>query len=546
MLKTINMQGLGAKTLIALFASALPALVVAMILGVTLVTTVDQAQGDFEKATLAARRLTDVRVLVEKEQAFIGRLPSELDLVRINQYAQEIAAIGQRIEIEIAALASDKSIVSTEVLGGIRAARQKMKEVAGKVVDAAKSFSQTTARELVNGLFEEAGRTLVVHLDTVGLNVYVVVDRAQSRLRASALNAWRLTPLGLGGALSMVAFGVWFIRRNVIRPIVEITSVTQEAAGGAKNVSVPHSSRHDEIGALSRSIRVFQKAMDDVIQMSSSMQKAGIQVGSAVTEIAATSKQQQATASEIAATTIQIGATSKEISATSKELAKTMSEVSAVAEQTAALANSGQAGLTRMEKIMPQVMEAARSINGKLAVLNEKAANINQVVITITKVADQTNLLSLNAAIEAEKAGESGRGFAVVASEIRRLADQTAVATFDIELIVKEIQSAISAGVMGMDKFSEEVRQGMQDVQQVGGQLSQIIEQVQVLVPRVEAVNEGMQAQATGAEQISEALLQLTEAAQQTAESLQQSTSAIDALNQVSGNLRSSVLKLAA
>ena len=120
---------------------------------------------------------------------------------------------------------------------------------------------------------------------------------------------------------------------------------------------------------------------------------------------------------------------------------------------------------------MRQVMEAAGSINAKLAVLNEKAGNINQVVTTITKVADQTNLLSLNAAIEAEKAGEYGRGFAVVATEIRRLADQTAVATYDIEQMVKEIQSAVSAGVMGMDKFSEEVRRGMQEVQQVGGQL---------------------------------------------------------------------------
>jgi hypothetical protein len=95
-------------------------------------------------------------------------------------------------------------------------------------------------------------------------------------------------------------------------------------------------------------------------------------------------------------------------------------------------------------------------VNAKLAILNEKAGNINQVVVTIVKVADQTNLLSLNAAIEAEKAGEYGRGFAVVATEVRRLADQTAVATYDIEQMVREIQSAVSAGVMGMDKFSEE------------------------------------------------------------------------------------------
>jgi methyl-accepting chemotaxis protein WspA len=151
--------------------------------------------------------------------------------------------------------------------------------------------------------------------------------------------------------------------------------------------------------------------------------------------------------------------------------------------------------------------------------------------------------LSLNAAIEAEKAGEHGRGFAVVATEIRRLADQTAVATYDIEQMVKHIQSAVAAGVMGMDKFSEEVRRGMREVQEVGGQLSQIIQQVQALAPRVESVNEGMQAQATGAEQISNALSQLTEAAQQTVESLSQSTHAIGDLDEVSSGLRNGVLR---
>ena len=101
---------------------------------------------------------------------------------------------------------------------------------------------------------------------------------------------------------------------------------------------------------------------------------------------------------------------------------------------------------------------------------------------------------------------------------------------YDIEQMVKEMQSAVSAGVMGMDKFSEEVRRGMQEVQQVGTQLSQIIQQVQTLAPRFETVNEGMQAQATGAQQISEALSQLSEAAQQTVESLRQSNLGIEEL----------------
>ncbi len=298
--------------------------------------------------------------------------------------------------------------------------------------------------------------------------------------------------------------------------------------------------RRDEFSTVADGINGMA---DDLAGLIGQIQKSSIQVNTSITEVAATSKEQQATASEIAATTTEIGATSKEISATSNELVRTMDEVSAVAEQTATLAGGGQAGLARMESTMRQVMEAAGAINAKLAILSEKAGNINQVVTTITKVADQTNLLSLNAAIEAEKAGQYGRGFAVVATEIRRLADQTAVSTYDIEQMVKDIQSAVAAGVMGMDKFSEEVRRGMQDVEQVGGQLSDIIEQVQGLVPRFEVANEGMQAQATGAGQISEALSQLGEAAQQTVESLQQSTLAIDELNQVSSGLRSSIAR---
>jgi methyl-accepting chemotaxis protein WspA len=264
-------------------------------------------------------------------------------------------------------------------------------------------------------------------------------------------------------------------------------------------------------------------------------------VNTSVGDIAATARQQEVMATEVATTTLEIGATSKEISATSKELVRTMSDVSRVADQSAALAGSGQTGLTQMEETMRQIIAAAGSVNAKLTVLNEKAANIGQVVTTITKVADQTNLLSLNAAIEAEKAGEYGRGFAVVATEIRRLADQTAVATYDIEQMVKEIQSAVSAGVMSMDKFSEEVRRGMQSVEQIGTQLSQIIQQVQALAPRVESVNEGMQAQTTGAEQISEALTQLSSAAQHTVESLRQSSQAIDELQRASKTLSTEV-----
>jgi methyl-accepting chemotaxis protein WspA len=276
------------------------------------------------------------------------------------------------------------------------------------------------------------------------------------------------------------------------------------------------------------------------------VQRSSLQVASSVTEISATAKEHQAINTETASATSEIGATSKEIAATCKMLLKTIDDVTEVAAETATLGGTGQNGLARMEATMRHVMEAGAAINAKLAVLNEKASNINQVVTAITKVADQTNLLSLNAAIEAEKAGEHGRGFAVVATEIRRLADQTAVASYDIEQLVKEMQSAVSAGAMGMDKFSEEVRQGVEEVVEVSEQLAQIIQQVQALAPQFETVNEGMQMQSTGAQQISEALTQLTEAAQQSVDSLHQSGIAMDQLSSTANDLRTSVWRLGA
>ena len=327
--------------------------------------------------------------------------------------------------------------------------------------------------------------------------------------------------------------------RSITQPLTRLTAVVSVLGKGDFTQRVALD-RRDELGLLGQG---FDRMLDELTGLVGQIKESGTQVATAVTEIAATARQQQATATEVAATTTEIGATSREISATSKELVRTMNDVSTSAEESAARGGEGRVGLTQMEEIMRDVMDAAGSVNSKLTTLNEKAGDISQVVTTITKVADQTNLLSLNAAIEAEKAGEYGRGFAVVATEIRRLADQTAVATYDIEQMIKAIQSAVSAGVMSMDKFSEEVRRGMQSIQQVSGHLGQVIQQVQALAPRFEVVTEGMQAQATGAEQITEALGQLSEAAQQTVESLRQSQAAIDGLNQVATGLRTGVAR---
>ena len=408
-------------------------------------------------------------------------------------------------------------------------------EVLKAAVDA-KGTREEGARKTNAGLYPKFAAAQSAAEGLMSYNKTQVVESTR-RIVESSASAKVGVLLTVGAGLAVALFCGYFLLQAIARPLAQLVTVLERMRTGdlSGRLSV---GRSDEFGVLATG---FNRMTDDLAGLVGQVQVSGLQVNSSVTQIAATAKEQQATASEIAATTTEIGATSREIAATSKKLVSTMNDVAGVAEQSAVLAGQGQTGLTQMEGTMRRVIEAAASINAKLAVLSSKAGNISQVVTTITKVADQTNLLSLNAAIEAEKAGEYGRGFAVVATEIRRLADQTAVATYDIDQMVKEIQSAVAAGVMGMDKFSEEVRRGMDDVQHVGGQLSQVIQHVQALAPRVESVNDGMEAQASSAEQITQALTQLSEAAQQTVDSLRQSGQAIDELNRVAIGLRGGV-----
>jgi len=393
-------------------------------------------------------------------------------------------------------------------------------------------------------------------------SVIIQVPSGEVFAAASSM-MWRQILLGVIFALGAL-LALWAVAGAIARPIGRTVQVAEliargeiadarqaipaaiekrEAAIGA-DMELPSTGdaamRQDETGQLLRAISTMTSTLASLLKQ---VQRSCTQLVSASTEIAATSKEQEATVGEFEALTARIVTSVKEISATAQELASTMEGVKSVAEGTGKLADTGRTGLESMEGTMTQLAEATGSISSKLSVISEKAGNISGVVTTITKVADQTNLLSLNAAIEAEKAGEYGLGFAVVAREIRRLADQTAVATLDIETMVKEMQSSVTVGVMEMDKFSEEVKRGVRSVGEISGQLGQIIEQVKEVTGQFEKVNEGMKAQSQGAEQISEAMVQLSEGARQTSESVKQSNEATEQLREAARILQGEVAR---
>ena len=477
---------------------------------------------------LWSRHMLDTRRLLLR--AVDEDVATLLDNYR-DQFATQMQALDEEFGRYQSATADEQELALAEQF---RQVQHQYLNRHGQLLDSLPSLAPKQARQFsAERVFPEweKGESLLSEL--------IEMNRGQADAAAREIrSAVRIMEAGLLVAILLAilvsAVCGWLLMSAITTPVNRIVSILKSLESGDLSVKLDLH-RHDEFNAIELG---FNSMVGELKNLVGNAQRSAVQMTTSVTEIAATSRQQQATATETAATTTEIGATSREIAATSRDLVRTMGEVSDNAEQTSILAGTGQLGLARMEEIMHQVMGAADVVNGKLSILNEKASNITQVVTTIVKVADQTNLLSLNAAIEAEKAGEYGKGFAVVAVEVRRLADQTAVATYDIEQMVREIQSAVSAGVMGMDKFSEEVRRGIGEMAQMGDQLSQIIQQVQALAPRIQMVNEGMQAQSTGAEQINQALLQLGEASSQTVDSLRQAGAAIDELNQVANNLR--------
>jgi methyl-accepting chemotaxis protein WspA len=338
-------------------------------------------------------------------------------------------------------------------------------------------------------------------------------------------------------SVASVALLGWITTRSITQSTRKLQGRVNEMASGAGDLTARvEIDSNDEIAQLAAGINAMIAKIQTVVQR---VREGSVQLLSTSSQIAATAKQQEGTVHGLSSSTTEIAAAVREISATSEALAETMGEVNTRANQASNLAIAGREGLGGIETTMKQLMESTGSISTKLGIIRDKSQNITEVVTTITKVADQTNLLSINAAIEAEKAGEYGRGFLVVAREIRRLADQTAVATLDIESMVRLMQDAVSAGVMQMDKFGGEFRSGMERVKEINCQTGRIIEEVEGLVQRFQSVNEGMQSQSIAAKQINEAMVPVAKGTKETQVSLEEFIKAtaylrqsVDLLNQ--------------
>jgi methyl-accepting chemotaxis protein len=337
-----------------------------------------------------------------------------------------------------------------------------------------------------------------------------LVGRVQGPLLTSA----GIAAAGMATVLGLMGWLASSITRRIATAVAASRRVAQGDLSGAIDMQ-----GSDETGQLLRDVGAMTANLRAIV---SQVKQSSIDLNATARQLSAAGAQQETAIASLGASTSEAAVASRQIAVTGRELLDTMASVADVASDTAHVADAGRESLAEVGTSMTNLEGSTASIAGRLATIRQRAEDINMVITTITKVADQTNLLSINAAIEAEKAGEYGQGFIVVAREIRRLADQTAVATLDIERLVEQMQGAVNAGVEEMATFAEEVRIGVERVTGISGQFADVIDKVHGLSGRFETVKEGMQAQAAGAQQITDALVTLADGSRTAGEALRE------------------------
>jgi methyl-accepting chemotaxis protein len=344
--------------------------------------------------------------------------------------------------------------------------------------------------------------------------------------------------LVVGGLTALILllsgiFSRWFIH-HLFKPLNQVLESVKQVAKGDLTARC-HITTHDELGMLAGEVNVMaenlQITMDQVVQCSS-------QVAAAAGQLYSTSEQMATGAEEVAAQTGTVATAGEEMAMTSTEISNNCSTAAQGARQASDRALAGAAvvegTVTVMNRIAEQVRSTAQTVEG----LGARGDQIGEIIGTIEDIADQTNLLALNAAIEAARAGEQGRGFAVVADEVRALAERTTRATREIGEMIKAIQNETRSAVAAMEKGVKEVETGTGEASRSGEALQDILEQINTVVSQVNQIAVAAEQQTAITGEISSNIHQITEVVAGTARGAQESATAASQLASLAGTMQ--------
>jgi len=434
-----------------------------------------------EEAVKEAKRVTDARDA-------IGKIFADLEKV-----AQSDAGKAQLKVVTDARVAYVQEYMNI------------MKIIESGEKDAARNALFTSLRKVQTGYFNALDK-MIEHqskeVETVGKDANHYASQSKTIIISLLFAA-----MILAGILALL------IIRSITKPVAELVEANERLANGDLTVVITSAGR-DEIGQLADSSRRMVESLRELI---SRVADTSGQIASASNQLRSTAEQIATAAEEVASQTSTVATASEEMAATSGDIAQNCSMAAESSRQSSDSASHGgavvQKTIAGMVKIAERVKHSAQTVES----LGARSEQIGQIIGTIEDIADQTNLLALNAAIEAARAGEQGRGFAVVADEVRALAERTSRATREIGEMIKGIQSETKNAVRVMEEGVDEVEKGAMSSQQSGEALDMILQQIGEVTMQINQIATAAEEQTATTSEITMNVQQVTDVVHQTA-----------------------------
>jgi methyl-accepting chemotaxis protein len=350
---------------------------------------------------------------------------------------------------------------------------------------------------------------------------------------ASRATTLFLIILAAGVALSIAV--TLKVNSLILAPLREMSTGIDRVAGGdlTRTIAVETT---DEIGTMAGHFNAMTERLRELLGQ---IHTATATIASATTQISASTEQMAAGTQEQSSQTSEVAGAVEEMTRTIVENSKNATKTAETARDARVAAEKGGSVVTATVEGMKRIAATSKQSAETVQALGRSSNQIGEIVGVIDDIADQTNLLALNAAIEAARAGEQGRGFAVVADEVRKLAERTTKATKEIADMIRTIQRETAGAVQTMEQGDAEVQNGITQADQAGSSLREIVAISQRVGDMITQIATASEEQSTTSEEIARNVEAITNVTQETARGTQQVARAAEDLNRLTANLQS-------
>jgi methyl-accepting chemotaxis protein len=502
--------------------------------------------------------------------AMISAVVGSVGVIKIGHIAEDDAAMYRGVTVPLADLANMstyfqririnvRDAVEAENEQEIKAALDTVKELRGRIDDHSQAYEKTIATEegrraynefkqvrakyveLTEKVLELAGagkKAEALHLlhgeakkaalhqqDLMNRLMQGKTDEAKNTSEknsevARAASLLMMVAVAVGVILAVA--GGLFIARAITAPLRTAVSKANAIGAGDLTVAIEADST-DETGQL---LATLGKMAANLRGIMAQVADTSDQVAASSNQLHATSDQIATGAEEVASQAGTVATAGEEMSATSNDIAQSCQHAAEGARRASQTAQNGAVVVEKTVQVMGQIAAKVQETARTVETLGERSDQIGAIIGTIEDIADQTNLLALNAAIEAARAGEQGRGFAVVADEVRALAERTTRATREIGDMIKAIQSETKGAVLAMDEGVQQVESGTQEAARSGEALQEILQQINDVAMQIHQVATAAEEQTATTSEISSNIVQITQVVQQTSQGAHESAQA--------------------